>query len=64
MNWRQAYREKLRSAEDAVALIPDHSLIVRECAWVSRRRCWPGSQAAIFRSSGGKHGTDPASYEG
>jgi len=29
MNWRQAYREKLRSAEDAVALIPDHSLIVQ-----------------------------------
>lgn len=29
MDWQQIYREKRRSAEEAVALIPDHSLIVQ-----------------------------------
>lgn len=29
MDWQQAYREKVRTAEDAVALIPDHSLIIQ-----------------------------------
>jgi itaconate CoA-transferase len=29
MGWRQAYQEKLRTAEDAAALIPDHSLVVQ-----------------------------------